>query len=152
MSRLTKGLILVVEFLLFTICYGQDAKPVNFDYSNHNARVLDEICRELNETNEPLFILARLGDGETNPLINEARLKQVFSEQKHCLAWRNHILARGEKVKGYGGLELYLHGKIIGFLVAQRGCYLAYDSEDCNLKNPIIKKGKLNRLRFCQLG
>ncbi|MBL8205103.1 MAG: hypothetical protein JNM09_12795 [Blastocatellia bacterium] len=143
---------MAVEIFLLAICYGQDAKPINFDYSNHNERVLYEVCKELNATNEPLFILARLGDGENNPLINEARLKQVFSEQKHCLAWRNHILARGDKIKGDGGLELYLRGKIIGFLAARRGCYIAYDSEDCNLKNPIIKKGKLNRLRFCQLG
>ena len=56
-----------------------------------------------------LIIIARLGDGERSRKLNLDRLNTVKAFKKK---WRGKmVIAEGERVKGYGRLEIYVGGK-----------------------------------------
>jgi hypothetical protein len=66
-----------------------------------------------------LIVIARLGDGERNRELNHRRLhnaRTYLSEYVRARASETIIIAEGERVAGYGRIELYVGGKLFRVL------------------------------------
>lgn len=66
-----------------------------------------------------LIVIARLGDGERNRELNRRRLhnaRTYLSEYVRARAPETIITAEGERVAGYGRIELYVGGKLFRVL------------------------------------
>lgn len=68
-----------------------------------------------------LIVISRLGDGETSRQLNRRRLHNVREKQKERgVPPEVIIIAEGERVRGYGRVEFYLGGKMVGGLLIKR--------------------------------
>jgi len=84
-----------------------------------------------------LIVIARLGDGERNRGLNRRRLHNVrtyLSEYVHARAAETIVTAGGERVSGYGRIELYVGGRLFHVLTLPRNgdllvgsCYYEID-------------------------
>lgn len=84
-----------------------------------------------------LIVIARLGDREKNRELNRRRLHNVrtyLSEYVHARAPETILAAEGERVNGYGRIELYVGGKLFHVLTIPRNgdlivgsCYYEID-------------------------
>lgn len=87
-----------------------------------NAAVLDALAQKFRETSERIFVIARMGRGETSRSLNRARL---FSARFQLLDQRELdptrvLFAEGERVKDEGRLEFYLGSKLSLVAMAKR--------------------------------
>ena len=71
-----------------------------------------------------IIVIARLGDGETRRALNRRRLHNVrtylTSELFRKRDPKTVIVAQGERVKGYGRIEIYLKGALFDYLTVKR--------------------------------
>jgi hypothetical protein len=114
-----------------------------------NIALLDVITQRT-AADKLIIIIARLGDGETRANLNRRRLHNVRTYWTEYLTAegarrkpQTAILAEGERVAGYGRLEFYVDGKLIGVLKIGRNadllvgtCYPTPEERDpCTLKS-----------------
>ena len=89
-----------------------------------NAVDLDSVRSEaLEETNRDglVIVIARLGNGETSRAYNRWRLIAVKNYlSRYSLPAQRIVTAEGERVNGYGRVELYVAGKLRVVLLANR--------------------------------
>jgi hypothetical protein len=89
-----------------------------------NAAALDSVRSEAREESNKdgvVLVIARLGNGETSRVHNRRRLlvaKNYLS--KYGLPAQKIITAEGQRVNGYGRVELYVSGKLQVVLLANR--------------------------------
>ncbi|MDQ3819991.1 MAG: hypothetical protein M3362_20270 [Acidobacteriota bacterium] len=75
--------------------------------------------------NGVLILIARLGNGEKSLTLNRRRLYNVREGFQVTLGIRNPIVvAEGERINGFGRVEVYLGGKFVGALVARRNSHV----------------------------
>lgn len=146
--RVTIGFVLVFTF--FPVLKAQDdPKPPNWSYCEYNSNFTYGIYPDLLKKGDTIIVIARLGDGEKNEIINQIRLEQYRLAMSGQGGIVPSVYAKGERIKGEGGIEIYQDGKMIFFLRARRGCYLDFKCCDCYGRTPILKKGKINRPKQC---
>ena len=95
-----------------------EIKPVNCE---HNIAQLEIASNQAG--NDRLIIIARLGDGERNRNLNWRRLQNTRAYLSEYLKARNSetiILAEGERVPGYGRIEIYVGGKLFSAVAVNR--------------------------------
>lgn len=96
-------------------------KPGNCEM---NAALLDSVRKEaLEETNRDgaIILIARLGNGETSRMHSRRRLLIAKDYLiKYGLPRQRIVAAEGERVDGYGRVELYVAGKLRLVLSANR--------------------------------
>jgi hypothetical protein len=95
-----------------------EIKPVNCE---HNIAQLEMASQQAG--NDKLIIIARLGDGERNRKLNWRRLQNARAYLSKYITARNPetiILAEGERVTGYGRIEIYVGGKLFSALAVKR--------------------------------
>ena len=85
-----------------------------------------------------LIIIARLGNGEINRSLNHRRLHNVRAYLTE-FGWKRNpqtiILAEGERVNGYGRIEIYIKGILFDVLVIQtNGDLLVGSCEPDNIR------------------
>ncbi len=86
-----------------------------------------EIIAELTSVERPrdgvLIVIARLGDGERSQELNRRRLYnvRVALMNNRQIDPQRLIMTSGERVRGYGRVEFYLGGKLMGGLRVARG-------------------------------
>ncbi len=73
----------------------------------------DLIAQVANERNSNVIIIGHLGTGERSRRVNRLRLAQV---RNHLIAVRGYdaervIIAEGNRVRGFGLVEIYINGK-----------------------------------------
>ena len=87
-----------------------------------NAITLDTIHQIAGEDGL-IIVIARLGNAERKRELNRRRLQNIRSYLIK-FGWRRSpktvILAEGDRVEGYGRVELYAAGKLVAVLVAER--------------------------------
>jgi hypothetical protein len=66
---------------------------------------------------DPIIAIARLGDGERSLGLNWRRLGFARDYLINRRGWDNIVAASGERVKGYGRVELYVGGKLLYVLL-----------------------------------
>ncbi|MCA1604445.1 MAG: hypothetical protein LC775_02960 [Acidobacteria bacterium] len=104
-----------------------------------NAALLDSVRQEALEEaikDGAVIVIARLGNGETSRAHNRRRLliaKNYLS--KYGLPAQKVITAEGQRVSGYGRVELYVAGKLRVVLLANRNkpmCVECCDPDDAD--------------------
>jgi hypothetical protein len=117
--------------LFFTFCLLITASPVIAQVNQskvepynceYNSQVLDNIHHLVGEKGL-IIVIARLGDGESSRALNRRRLQNVRAYLTES-GWKRDpqtlVLAEGERVKGYGRIELYIHGNLFTVLGVNR--------------------------------
>ena len=75
---------------------------------------LDNASSEAGKVSEGHIIaVARLGDAEQSVRLNRRRLGFVRNYLINRRGWNKIVTAVGERVKGYGRVELYVGGKLL---------------------------------------
>jgi hypothetical protein len=86
-----------------------------------------------------IIVIARLGDGERNREVNRRRLYNVFT---YLTEWDGRrkpesiVTAEGERVSGYGRIELYVGGKLFHTLLVHRNGDLIVGSCTYEINSP----------------
>lgn len=101
-----------------------------------NAAALDSVRNEALEEvrgNGVVIVIARLGNSETSRVHNRRRLLAVKNYlSKYGLTSQRVITAEGERMSGYGRVELYVDGKLRTALLANRNRALCVECCDTN--------------------
>ena len=85
------------------------------------SREIDRLSMEVRGNRERLFVIARLGTGETSQRLNQGRLyntKQYLSIK--AFDPQTTVFAEGERVEGEGRIEFYLGGSLRLVTLAKR--------------------------------
>jgi hypothetical protein len=110
-----------------TLAQNPPASPSEVAYkATHSAPVeceyrtgVIERIRAIKPADESITVVARVGEGDTRPNLNQRRLHNV---RAYLMEWWPEgfrrkpgtvILAEGGKVEGYGCLEFYVGGKLV---------------------------------------
>jgi hypothetical protein len=88
-----------------------------------NSAYLDKLANDQQSTNERVFVIARLGRGETARSLSLNRLKAARSYlvETRGIDKERVIFAEGERVAGEGRLEFYLGSRLMIISLAPRG-------------------------------
>lgn len=88
-----------------------------------NSARLDFLAVEQQEAKERIFVIARLGRGETARSLNLKRLQAARSYLVEMSGVKSEriVFAEGEKAAGEGRIEFYLGGKLSLVSLAARG-------------------------------
>lgn len=94
-----------------------------------NSARLDFLANEQLSTKERVFIIARLGRGETARSLNLKRLKAawLYLVKTRGIKKEQIILAEGERVANEGRVEFYLGSKLMIISLAQRGRNISFN-------------------------
>ena len=86
-----------------------------------SSREIDVMAVEAKESGERLFVVVRLGAGETSRRLNRARL---YNTRQYVSAkgfdQRTTVFAEGERVVGEGRIEFYLGSRLRLVVLAER--------------------------------
>lgn len=100
--------------------WGVPSRPLNCEMNLQNLEFARDAARR--ETEGFLIIVARLGDGERRRTLNSRRLHNVRLQLTRLgVSAGRVIVAEGERVKGWGRVELYVRGEMIGALPVKQG-------------------------------
>jgi hypothetical protein len=117
-----------------------------------NAAAFDNLANILRSSEERLFVVARLGTGESSADLNRRRLYNVRTYFKE--GWPNaepkrFVFAEGDRVEGEGRVEFYVGSHLIQISLIRRGRDICVDC--CDYPDPryygVGKKDKPNRKR-----
>lgn len=103
-----------------------ETKPTNCEY---NGATLNFVHREAAEDGL-IIAIARLGKGEQKRAISRQRLRKVrrYLVENWQRVSDTIVTAEGERVEGYGRIELYVGGKLRSTILVERNRDLAADS------------------------
>ena len=97
--------------------------PLNCEMNFQNISYVRTLMGEQVNSDGVLILIARLGDGEGSRQLNRRRLYNVRLKLTTEVGIQKEkiIIAEGEQVKGFGWVEFYLAGQLVGaLLVYQR--------------------------------
>jgi hypothetical protein len=102
-----------------------------------NAAAFDNLVNILRSTGERLFVVARLGRGESSRELNRRRLYNVRTYFK--LNWPNvaaerFVFAEGDRVEGEGRVEFYVGSNLTQASLVKRGGDICVDC--CDYPDP----------------
>jgi hypothetical protein len=112
-----------------------------------NAAKLDSVRQEALTKDRDGFVIviARLGNQESSRRHNRTRLSAVEGYlSKHGLGKERILLAEGEEVSGYGKVELYVGGRLVETLYANRNRGLCVECCDPRPEDFYKRRGKKN--------
>lgn len=108
-------------------CYAQTSEPAQQREPGNcetNSLILDNMRYEATKGSGKdsfIIIIARLGNGESSRELNRRRLYNLGMYWKeYNLPAEKLILAEGERINGYGRVELYVGGKLFDVLLVNR--------------------------------
>ncbi|MBC7798315.1 MAG: hypothetical protein H7Z37_15705 [Pyrinomonadaceae bacterium] len=101
--------------------FGVSSKPLNCESSLLRLEKIRSLIQTGTSEKSILILIARLGNKERNRKINRLRLENVRRGLTNTLGIvKPIVIAEGERVNGFGRVEVYLDGKFIGALLAQK--------------------------------
>ena len=125
-------------FLFPTIAFGQKSETPDIDdyrfvsnvpenCEDNSARIdrLNDLFSKTANQKSVFILIARLGSGETQRKHSQRRLYNV--KKKLNIPEKNVILAEGERVKGFGKVEVYWKGELLGIFFVARNDDLCVD-------------------------
>jgi hypothetical protein len=151
------GIIFIGGFLLScsTVSAQSALEPVKLsDYANSgpmgcaDRQAVIDVISQKTPADELIIVIARAGTGDVRTNLNRRRLHNVrvfwteFLEQFGRRKPETIVLAEGERVKGYGHLEFYVGGKLVGVVKVARNADLSigscYPPDDSYIRNRIF--------------
>ncbi len=86
-----------------------------------NSALTDGIAIEARQSGERLFVIVRLGKGETSRRLNQVRLMNTKSYMlRKSFDAQTAVFAEGERVEGEGRIEYYLGSRLKLITLAPR--------------------------------
>jgi hypothetical protein len=103
--------------------WGTPEKPLNCEENNLHLDLLANLTTVEGPRDGVLIVVARLGDGERSQQLNVRRLHnvRVGLMDNRRIDPQRVMLTSGEPVGGFGRVEFYLGGKLMGVLRIERG-------------------------------
>jgi hypothetical protein len=93
-----------------------------------------------------VIAIARLGAGESSRALSRRRLENVrVYLREQGVSEQRIVVANGERVNGYGRVEVYVAGKLEGTLLASRNKDLCVDCCDIDESYYPYRKDKRRR-------
>jgi hypothetical protein len=142
-----KNILLIIVFCLPLSCAAAGAQQVSLppvrlsDFDNYkppfcaDRSATIDVIHQKTPPDTMIVVIARLGRDETRPELNRRRLHNVRAYWTEYLAqeYRRNPktigLVEGDRVEGYGRLEFYVEGKLVGVIKARRDADV--DFGDC---------------------
>lgn len=102
--------------------WGIPDSPLNCEINFQNLEYVSSLVRKEKSRNGVLILIARLGSGEKQRELNRRRLYNVRLKLSGALdvPTERIVIAEGEQVKGFGRVEFYLSGELVGVLLVQK--------------------------------
>lgn len=112
-----------------TIPFAFSAKPTDCESNRFRLDAYAKSFRATTNSNGVIIAIARLGSGEHSRELNRSRLYIVRATLIGDLKLREQdvVTAEGERVNGYGRVEIYLGGKLVDTLLVNHGKALCAD-------------------------
>ena len=111
--------------------------PGNIGACEVNAATFDNFANILRSTDERLFVVARLGKGESSRELNRRRLHNVrnyFKEGWPNIDAKRFVFAEGDRVEGEGRVEFYIGSILMQISLVKRGKDICVDC--CDYPDP----------------
>jgi hypothetical protein len=124
--------------------WGIPEGPLNCEENVIHMELAAQLASEESQRAGVIIAIARLGDGENLQELNSRRLHNVRVSLTDNLKIepRRLVIASGQRVRGYGRIEFYLGGKLIGGLLVKRGKDLCVDCCDIDERYYPYRKRK----------
>jgi len=135
--------------LLMTSCVAQEPKfkpptaPVNCE---SDIAMLESASAEAG-TKGLIIVIARLGDGDRNLALNSRRLHNVrvyLTEWGERRDSKTVVTAAGERVKGYGRIEIYIGGRLFSAILIRPNADLIVGSCTYEINTPAEQRRENN--------
>lgn len=126
------GLVVAQDRPPSPIPYGFSDRPRDCEINLIRMEGVNRFATEESNRDSVVIAVARLGDGEYRQELNRRRLQNVMTSLTDNLGLRRErvVLASGERIRGYGRVELYVGGKLVDALLVNRGRDLCVDCCD----------------------
>ena len=101
---------------------------VDGSYYESTLTYLETLARTARENQDALiFVIARLGSGESSRRLNRRRLFAVrdFLKEERFIPAQRVIAAEGEPARGVGRVEVYIGGKLFMVFTLPRNKFFA---------------------------
>lgn len=117
--------------------WGVPEVPLNCETNFVRLEQTRDLIRTQKNKNGVLILIARFGDGEKRRELNRRRLDNISKGLSTALGLVEKIItAEGEPIKGFGRVEFYLGGEMIGALLAKKNSDIYVSCEAAtNYKN-----------------
>ena len=101
-------------------------RPLNCEMNLQHLEDLRQMLANQANRDGLLIIVARLGNGEKQRDLSRRRLHNVRDGLTTNLGInvRQLVVAEGERVRGYGRVEFYLAGELVGALPVRRNSHV----------------------------
>ncbi len=100
-------------------------KPLNCEMTLLLMEDVRDLIRAQGGENNVLILIARLGSGEKSRSLNRRRLLNVREGLQGTLGTVEPIIiTEGDRVNGFGRVEVYSGGKFVGALLARRNSHV----------------------------
>lgn len=149
MNRVLRKSALIVVLLMFSSAI-TSAQESNSSHCEEHSAFLDVISQEalLGAGKDGVLIaIARLGIGESSKELSRRRLENVRVYLRNRLPEGKLVVAAGERVKGLGRVEMYVGGKLVETLLANRNKDLCVACCDIDENYYPYRKDKRRRRR-----
>jgi len=117
------GLVIAQERASSSIPYGFSDKPRDCEINIIRIESLKKLAAVEGNRDGVVIVVARLGDGEYAEELNRRRLANVMTVLTDNLGMKKErvVMARSERVRGYGRVEVYVGGQLVDALLVHRG-------------------------------
>jgi hypothetical protein len=138
------GLVIAQVRAPSPIPYAFSDKPRDCEINLIRMEGVNRLAKEESNGDSMVIAIARLGDGEYGQELNPRRLQNVLTSLTENLGLRKErmVIASGERVRGYGRVELYVGGKLADALLVNRGKDLCVDCCDIDERYYPYRKDK----------
>jgi hypothetical protein len=100
-------------------------KPLNCEMTLQLMEDVRDLIKAQGGENNVMILIARLGSREKSRSLNRRRLLNVREGLRGTLGVVEPIvIAEGERVNGFGRVEVYIGGKFVGALLARRNSHV----------------------------
>ncbi len=138
------GGLVIAQQRASSLPYGFSEMPRDCEINIIRIEVLKKLAAEESNRDRVVIVVARLGDGEYAQELNRRRLANVMTVLTVKLGAKKErvVIASGERVRGYGRVELYVGGQLVDALLVNRGKDLCVDCCDIDPKYYPYRKDK----------
>ncbi|HEY0003360.1 MAG TPA: hypothetical protein VGB17_01025 [Pyrinomonadaceae bacterium] len=114
------------------IPYGFSNKPRDCEINLIRIEGVNKLATVESHRNSVVIVIARLGDGEYMQKLNRRRLQNVLTALTVNFGLKKErvVIASGERVRGYGRVEVYVSGQLVDALLVARGKDVCVDCCD----------------------
>ncbi|HMG72322.1 MAG TPA: hypothetical protein VK582_02385 [Pyrinomonadaceae bacterium] len=138
------SLVIAQERASSSIPYGFSDKPRDCEINIIRIESLKKLASAESNRDNAVIAVARLGDGEFAQDLNHRRLANVMTVLTGNLGMKKErvVIASGERVRGYGRVEVYVGGQLVDALLVHRGKDLCVDCCDIDPRYYPYRKDK----------